>query len=197
MQNKMIAALVLAAVNASAAGIGFEPGQTLSSREVLDQAAKGAAAVIPEFLAKLGDGTYAGASGSLTLDAEQYAIVESRVIARQKTQDGLPGVTLRLYRRAAKGSNPSHVETVADELTLIAGPNGLFVRRDGRPDAPGRLGKCGENSLSFSYDKAFVRYGPVVVESYALALEGGALSVERTESAGGAVKAREAFSAGR
>src|SRR6478609_2167311 len=107
MNKKLLAlTLVLAfAPAARSASVGFGPGQSLDAGDALKEAGRPDAASAAVFLKKLGDSTFTGSEGRLERGGIASAVVESRVIVQQKTVDGLPGATVRLYRRAALASN--------------------------------------------------------------------------------------------
>ena len=164
----------------------------MSSRDVV------APLNLEAFVHGLGDGTYQGSSGALLRDGEKFTIVETRVVVQQKTLNGHPGAVLRLYRRAAKDSNPAHVEAFSEDLSLEVRGDGLSVRCDGTAEALAGLESAPTpRSVSLSFPKPAGRYRPVVLERLALTLTEAGLCVERTESVQRVEKSRETFCAPR
>lgn len=154
------------------------------------------AAETAPFVRALGDAVYAGASGTLSRSGQAYALVETRVSVQQKTLDGRPSATLRLYRRAALTTNAAHVEALGEDLSIQADGDTLRVSLDGAA-RPALDVRAAAGTLAFSFVKRAIRRYPPVLERLKLTLQGGRLCVERTESVAGAETERESFCASR
>jgi hypothetical protein len=187
-----VLAAALFAPSAFAGEIGFGPGESMSARDVVTPLN------LEAFVHGLGDVIYEGTSGTLSLNGEKFSIIETRVATQRKTLNGHTGEVLRIYLRAAKDSNPAHVEAFSEELSLEVRGDGLSLVADGTIEALADLeGVPTPRSLALSFAKPAGRYRPAVRERLALTLSEAGLCVERTESILGAEKTRETFCAPR